>query len=158
MIILTIPLHLMIIFQDVKYREISTINLLFLTIIAIVTKLIDQSSVSWPGIFLNEFLIILQLYLMVFFIKLTKGVDEKVLDVYFGKGDVYLLMILGLCLDTPLLFKYYFTALAVSIIGFMVWKILFRRSVTIPFAAVLSAVFLSLQFDTIFTMLNEMFT
>jgi hypothetical protein len=149
MMLLTIPLHLIVIIQDLKYREISAINILFLFIISIALKIIGLNTLNWSSIFLNEILIMLQLYLMVLSIKLRRGVEEKVIDVYFGKGDVYLLMILGLSVNTSELFQMYLLSLGISVIAFFLWKIITARSITIPLAAILSAVFIAFQFKLI---------
>jgi Flp pilus assembly protein protease CpaA len=145
--LLTIPLHFAVMIQDIRTRAISGQIILSLFIIQLLLSV--TSTISFSNILINELLLFLQLYLMIFIIKVKKGPQEQVIDNYFGKGDVWLLIISGLAFSNLQYFQFYFIALLLGLSWWFIFKLIIRfnisqtqQATSIPFAAILSFCFI----------------
>lgn len=154
--LLTIPLHLLIFFQDIRERKISVYILVLLLASILILNGRRLSDPEWLNdILFNELMLALQLMMTILAIKLLKGRNVKVIDNYLGLGDIVLLAICGLCFRPDAFFVFYIFSLVLGISTFLVIGVLKKPwTRELPFAAIMSFVYVLLTFSA-FTMLDE---
>lgn len=123
-----------IIYQDFRYREIwwFTPPLLF------ISGLIHQwRLLNWEHFFFNVLFISFVLSFLVVYIRIRFS-SKNLFKEYFGLGDALVLLALTPLFAFPF-FIYFFTASTIiSLIGFLLTKLLFKSQKSIPYAGYIS--------------------
>lgn len=123
-----------IVYQDFRYREIwwFTPPLLFISGLIYQWKLLN-----WEHFFFNLLFISFVLSFLVVYIRIRFS-SKNLFKEYFGLGDALVLLALTPLFTFPF-FIYFFTASTIiSLIGFLLTKLLFKSQKSIPYAGYIS--------------------
>lgn len=152
---LVIAILITIIYQDFRYREIwwFTPPLLFVGGLIYQWKLLN-----WEHFLFNILFISFVLSFLVVYIRIRFN-SKNLFKEYFGLGDALVLLALTPLFAFPF-FIYFFTASTIiSLIGFLLTKLLFKSKKSIPYAGYISLctiAFLLLKEFQLVPILNEL--
>ena len=150
-----------IVFQDFKYRAISwyLIPLAFLTLLAkgLATT---TTIIFFENSFFNAVFILLQLILISVYISIKNKKRTNIVNSYLGIGDILFFAVLCVAFSPANFIVFFIVSLVLTLIGFIVYKIIFKSAkAEIPLAGAMAVLFILLivtgKFTAGFNLYND---